>query len=293
MTEQPAFVAALLERCHFPDEHQLNCAVSGGADSMALLVLATATGANVHAVHVDHGLRRESSREAQLVEAAAVRFGATFEAVAVDIEVGPNLEARARCARYAALPDSVLTGHTADDQAETVLLGLLRGSAWTGMSGMDPSGRPLLSLRRSETVGLCLDLGLEVVDDPSNRDLAYRRNRIRHELLPLLTDIGERDPVPVITRQAQLFGQGGEVIAERAEELDVTDADSLASAPEIVAREAVRQWLWAGTKGDYPPDLATVDRVLQVARLEIGATEVGRGWRVDRSNKRLRLTPPH
>lgn len=288
-----AHVSALLERCTFGAPGPVTCAVSGGADSLALLVLATRWGHDVCAVHIDHGLRAESRSEADVVAAAAARFGADFEALAVDVEPGPNLESRARAARYGALPGGVLTGHTADDQAETVLLALLRGSSWHGLGGMEPSAhRPVLALRRAETHGLCAALGLVPVDDPSNADPTHRRNQVRHELLPMLTEIGERDPVPIIVRQAELLRQGGEIIAAAAAGLDPTDARAVAAADVIVAREGVRVWLWNGCGRDHPPDLATVDRVRAVAALEATGTDVGRGWRVERSQQRLRLVPP-
>ncbi|MHB1854368.1 MAG: ATP-binding protein, partial [Acidimicrobiales bacterium] len=98
--------------------------MSGGADSLALLVLAVATGRAVTAFHVDHGLRPGSAAEADRVAAAAAGLGAGFRALSVEVEPGPNLEARARAARRAVLPPDASTGHTADDQAETVLLNL-------------------------------------------------------------------------------------------------------------------------------------------------------------------------
>ncbi|MEM7287533.1 MAG: tRNA lysidine(34) synthetase TilS [Actinomycetota bacterium] len=291
--EHAAFVADLLDRCNFGSDPTVCCAVSGGPDSIALMILARASGAEVRAVHVDHGLRPESAADTEVVAAAATRFGARWESVAVDVEPGPNLEARARSARYAALPAGVATGHTADDQAETMLLALIRGSAWEGLGAMTPSPRrPLLGLRRSETHELCARLGVATVEDPSNTDPTHRRNRVRHELLPLLDDIAERDLVSVLVRQAELFRQGGAVIEAAAVSLDPLDARGLADAPEILARSAVRRWLWAETGWDHPPDLAAVDRVLAVARLDAEATDVGRGWRVRRSAQRLHLEPP-
>ncbi|HEY2435791.1 MAG TPA: ATP-binding protein, partial [Solirubrobacteraceae bacterium] len=108
----------LLPRATFPSAGtEVTCAVSGGADSLALLVLACAAGCRVTAVHVDHGLRPGSAAEADVVAAAALRFGADFRAEKAHVDAGPNLEARARRARFALLPPEVLTGHTADDQA--------------------------------------------------------------------------------------------------------------------------------------------------------------------------------
>src|SRR5690606_34240525 len=139
--------------CSFPPAGTpVACAVSGGADSLALLVLAVDAGCRVTAVHVDHGLRSGSAAEAEVVAAAARRFGADFRAEAVSVAPGPNLEARARAARYGVLPPDVLTGHTADDQAEAVLLHLLRGAGLAGLSTMAArTDRPLLGLRRADT----------------------------------------------------------------------------------------------------------------------------------------------
>ena len=144
-------IAGLLARCSFPGAGTpVTCAVSGGPDSLALLALAAEAGCSVTAVHVDHGLRPGSDREADMVARAAERFGAGFAAVTAIVEPGPNLEARARAARYAALPADALLGHTADDLAETVLLNLLRGAALDGLAGFDPGRRPIRRLRRSQ-----------------------------------------------------------------------------------------------------------------------------------------------
>ena len=142
----PDLIGDLLPRCTFPPAGSaLACAVSGGPDSMALMVLASAAGCVVTAHHVDHGLRPESTAEAAVVAEAATRLGAAFVAERVEIGTGPNQEARARAARFGVLPRGVATGHTMDDQAETILLNLLRGSGSDGLAGMEPGPRhPLL-----------------------------------------------------------------------------------------------------------------------------------------------------
>ena len=288
-------VAPLLERCTFaPSGTSVTCAVSGGADSLALLVLAVAAGLEVTAVHVDHGLRTGSHREADAVAAAANHFGATFRAVRVDVADGPNLEARARQARYGALPADVLTGHTAEDQAETVLLNLLRGAGPTGLAGMRSGHRrPILALRRAETEALCVDLGLDPFVDPSNVDDRFRRNRVRHELLPLLADLADRDPVPVLTRQADLFADVDDLITDLAATVDPTDTAALAAVRPVVAGAALRAWLLAAGVGDgHPVDGASVARLLDVVHHRSVATEVTGGWRVARNRGRLRIEPP-
>ncbi|MGE0877817.1 MAG: tRNA lysidine(34) synthetase TilS [Acidimicrobiia bacterium] len=266
----------------------VTCAVSGGADSLALLVLAVASGCVVTAVHVDHGLRTGSGAEADVVAAAAARFGARFRSERVHVGPGPNLEARARAARYAVLPTDVLTGHTADDQAETLLLNLLRGSGLDGAAAMRTDRHPLLGLRRRETHALCEALGLEPVNDPTNDDRSLRRNRVRHDLVPLLDAIAERDVSALLAREAALIRDDVALLDDLASVLDPTDAKALAGAPVALARRAVRRWL----ADPYPPDADAVERVLAVARGDVIATEVSGGRRVSRSRSRLYLTQP-
>ncbi|MEO8264998.1 MAG: tRNA lysidine(34) synthetase TilS [Ilumatobacteraceae bacterium] len=277
----------LLAKCTFPPPGtQVTCAVSGGADSMTLMVLAVAAGCTVTAVHVDHGLRIGSESEAEIVSAAAARFGAMFRGETVDVPLGANLEARARQARYAVLPDDVMTGHTADDQAETMLINLMRGASTTGLAAMRPGPRrPILALRRASTARFCRAQGITVVDDPSNCDPAFLRNRVRHELLPLMNDLSLRDLVPVLTRQAGLLRDDGDLLDQLAEAIDPTSAKQLAAAPIPLARRAVRRWLTT----DHPPDAATVERVLRVAGGQASGCDIGGGRRVERSRQRLRL----
>jgi tRNA(Ile)-lysidine synthase len=300
----------LLRRCTFPPAGSaLTCAVSGGPDSMALLVLATLAGCSVRAVHVDHGLREGSAAEAEIVARAAARLGAEFRAERVHVEPGPNLEARARAARFSVLPPDVATGHTMDDQAETVLCNLLRGTGLDGLAGMKAGHRhPLLGIRRSEARALCEASGLRWVEDPSNEDPRYLRNRVRHELLPLCADVAGRDPVPLLARLATLAACDAELLDALASEVvpDPSNAADLARVAEPLAGRAVRQWLRSlgatpvaggrpsATKGPdrHPPSLAEVRRVLAVASGAAVATELAGGWRVRRSKGRLIAAAP-
>ena len=276
-------------RCSFPGAGTpLACAVSGGADSLALLVLAVAAGCDAVAHHVDHGLRKDSDQDASVVNEVAAGLGVEVVVHRVTVAAGPNLEARARSARLGALPPGAATGHTADDQAETVLLNLLRGAATDGLAAMRPGPRhPILGLRRAETHGLCSQLGLRPVEDPTNSDPAYLRNRIRHELLPMLCELADRDVVPILARQARLLADDAALLRELAAALDPTDAKAIANAPAPLGRRALREWLRRG----HPPDLATVDRVLSVAAGEALAADIGSGRSVRRSRGRLRLEP--
>ena len=284
------FVAELLSRCTFPPENShVDCAVSGGADSVALLVLACAANLNVTAWHVDHSLRENSHVEAELVAQLATQLRAQFESRTVTVEQGANTEARAREARYGVLPAGVMTGHTANDQAETILINLLRGSGTRGLAGMQPTTqRPLLQLRRSETKALCDALGISVFNDPTNDDERFQRNRIRHEVLPLLESLAKRDLVPVLTRQADLLRDDDDLLNELAGALDPSDAVALANAPIALSRRAIRSWL----TNPLVPDSATVERVLEVARGNTLACDIGLGRQVRRSQQRLRITEP-
>ena len=282
-----ALVAGLLARCTFPDPGtDVSCAVSGGPDSMALLVLAATHGLRVTAVHVDHSIRPGSAGDAALIAPVAAGVCATLVTHTVTVESGPNLEARARTARYAVLPDGAMTGHTADDQAETVLINLLRGSGSAGLAAMEPGPRrPLLALRREETHALCRELGIVTVTDETNDDPAHQRNRVRHELIPLLASVSRRDPVPLLVRTADVLRDDDALLDELASHIDVTDAMALAAAPLPLARRAVRMWL----ADPYPPDLATVERVLEVARGRVPGCDIGGNRQIRRSKQQMSI----
>lgn len=181
-------------------------ACSGGADSLALLSATVdeghRTGWHVAGVTVDHGLQEDSAAHADRVVVQMAEVGAD-QTVAVRVTVdaaGLGPEAAARQARYAVLDEivprldaaAVLLGHTRDDQAETVLLGLARGSGGRSMAGMrrafDAYRRPLLDVSRTDTLTACQVLGLEPWEDPHNTDPAYLRVRVRRRVLPVLED---------------------------------------------------------------------------------------------------------
>lgn len=304
-----ALAGELLTRCRFPatSKGPVALAVSGGPDSTALMILARSFGLEGVVVHVDHGLRDGSEREAGVVAKSAQALGFAFESRRVEVLDGPDLEARARRARYEALPPTVLTGHTMDDQAETVLLNVLRGSATDGLRGMRyelarATGgrviRPLLGLRRSETELLCQLWGLEVVTDPSNRDPRFRRNRVRYEGLPLLSDIAGRDVVPVLARQAEIIDSEVELLDAWAERLDAASVSDLLGAPLPVARRAMRLWLRRAPRGgqdqgeQHPPSSAELERVMEVVCGRRRACQITGGLSVRRRQGRLFLSGP-
>lgn len=283
-------VRELLDRCSLPEPGvAVTCAVSGGADSTALLALAIARGLDVDVVHVDHGLREESGGDAAHVMALARHWGVPGRVVTATVAPGGDLEQRARAARHAALPAGSLFGHTADDQAETVLLRLLRGTGPGGLAAMRPEAHPLLGLRRVDTHALCGHLGVHPRHDPMNRDPRFRRNRVRAEVLPLLDDVAERDVVPLLVRLAQLAAEQADLIDHLAATVDPTDVAALREVPAPVAAAAMRRWWQLETGGAPPPDRAAIERMRDVVAGGRRGCDVTGGWSLRRSAGRLRL----
>lgn len=179
-------------------------ACSGGPDSVALAHLAIGLAragrlGPVTICHVDHQLRAGAAADLEVVRAHAARWGAPFVAVAVDVDrLTGSLEAAARDARYLALgrvadergAATILVAHTQSDQAETVLMRLLRGTGLAGLAGIPARrgriARPLLGASRDDVAAYCARHALEVADDPMNRDPRHLRARVRHQILPLL-----------------------------------------------------------------------------------------------------------
>ena len=184
--------------------------------------------------------------------------------------------------------DALVLAHTAEDQAETLLVNLLRGAGPAGLAAMRPGPpHPLLGLRRAETAALCRLLGLQPVVDPSNDDPRFVRNRIRHEVLPLLADVSGRDPVPLLARTADHTRAVADDLDALAAALDPTDCRALRAAVPSVAAAALRRWL--RDERGHPPSTAELARVLDVVRNEAAAAELAGARRVSRSGGRLRL----
>ena len=282
--------AELLARCDFAEDDELALGVSGGADSTAMALLAAEAGRLFTIWHVHHGLRPAADTEAEMVEKLASSLGVPFELRRLDLVDGPDLEARARAARYPVLPPDVCVAHTADDRAETVLLNLLRGAGLAGVATpFSRVRRPILRLRRAETSALCEFAGVSTVDDPMNHDQRFARVVVRKQVLPAAADALGRDPVPLLNRHADLVADALVVIQDAAAALDPTDTAALRVAPRAVASEALRQWLMAETGTPLAVDAASIDRVMAVVDGTHRATEVQGGIRVSRTSGHLRL----
>nr|WP_232661859.1 tRNA lysidine(34) synthetase TilS [Pseudonocardia sp. TRM90224] len=236
-------------------------ACSGGADSLALAAAAVSAGLRVHAAVVDHGLQPGSARQAAITSDALVGLGVVSAVHAIKVDGPGGPEAAARRGRYAALraarphPDSpVLLGHTLDDQAETVLLGLGRGSGPRSIAGMrewdEPWLRPLLGVPRRVTVAACAELGLTAWQDPHNTDPRFTRVRLRHEVLPLMEDVLAGGVAAALARTAAQLREDADALdAIAAERLDeAVDGNTVLLAPLVgvpaaVRRRVLRLWL--------------------------------------------------
>lgn len=247
-------------------------ACSGGADSLALLAATVFESRErpwrVVAVTVDHGLQEGSAQHAQHVVAQMAALGAD-ETVSVRVRVegdGRGPEAAAREARYAVLDELaqrfdaavVLLGHTLDDQAETVLLGLARGSGGRSLAGMRRGHghylRPLLDLRRAQTEAACRAEGIEFWQDPHNRDPRFLRARVRHDVLPVL----ERELGPGV---AETLARTADSLRTDMQALDDLAYDAL-QRPDALAVATLRA-----------QPAAVRRRVLRLAALRAGATD--------------------
>ena len=241
-------------------------ALSGGPDSLALTAVAADMRPST-ALIVDHGLQLDSASVAETARQAAVDLGcadARVLRVVVGRRGGP--EAAARAARYEALKEAsdgapVLLGHTLDDQAETVLLGLGRGSGARSLAGMRPHQppwcRPLLGLRRAVTHAACDELGLTPWRDPHNVDPAYTRSRLRTEVLPLLEDVLGGGVAEALARTAAGLREDCDALDDLAgASLDAALTDralevrGVAGLPDALRRRVIRGWLLAAGATD-------------------------------------------
>lgn len=254
------------------------CGVSGGGDSLALAAACVHAGLAVTTVTVDHGLQDGSAQVADDAARTCTELGATARTVRVQV-TGAG-EAGARAARYRALGECadgrpVLVAHTADDDAEGLLLALARGSGTGSLAGLREVsdehpvvaagagwlGRPLLHARRADTVGSCAELGLAVWHDPHNTSSEVLRSRVRHELLPLAREILGAHVGDALARSARMLREDADLLDGQARRL-LGDApgdpgvggagslpvDAVAGCPAPVRRRVLRQWLgpWVG-----------------------------------------------
>ncbi|MGV0835634.1 tRNA lysidine(34) synthetase TilS [Mycolicibacterium thermoresistibile] len=254
------------ERTWAGTEERWCVALSGGADSLALTAVAAPVRPTT-ALIVDHGLQPGSADVAETARVQALKLGCVAaEVIRVQVGTAGGPEAAARTARYQALTAAradapVLLGHTLDDQAETVLLGLGRGSGPRSIAGMRPYDppwyRPLLQVRRSVTVAACAELGITPWQDPHNVDPRFTRSRVRGEVLPMLEEVLGGGVAEALARTATALREDTDTLdALAARELRraVTDDPStggldtgvLRGLPAAIRRRVIRSWLLDG-----------------------------------------------
>jgi tRNA(Ile)-lysidine synthase len=275
--------ALAADRGAHPDRPRVLVACSGGADSLALAAAtafeAPRAGYSAGLITIDHAVQPGSAVQAARVAALGYELGFDpVQTVRVHVGAAGGPEAAARTARYAALSATaaaldarVLLGHTLDDQAETVLLGLGRGSGPRSIAGMRAADgcylRPLLAVRRSTTRDACTAVGLQPWCDPHNEDAAFQRVRIRRDVLPLLEDVLQGGVAQALARTAAMLRVDVDAldaltdpvvaatVARAVSEvrapdanggLDELDVRALAALPEAVRTRLLRQWAGAG-----------------------------------------------
>lgn len=310
---------------------------SGGKDSLALLLvfreLRRLGVCRLTAVHVDHGLRPDSAEDARGAMRVAEELGVTCVLKTAQVNLrqafpGQSVEDIARRFRYQSLAqvlsdvggDAIAVGHHRQDQAETVMLHLLRGSGLSGLKGMVPDGllpvsssptenmepdtlvrviRPFLHEDPSLLLEIVQRSGLGVFEDPSNVEPSFRRNRLRHELLPLMEDIAPGAAsqlvslADIVHEDDLALDDIAHALLERSLDGEALLWDYLQNAPQGLQRRVVRHWLLHfGKVSDLSLD--RVDAVVQLGvRREGGKrVEIGEGWQVRFAKGRLEIVRP-
>jgi tRNA(Ile)-lysidine synthase len=275
----------------FDDAQHWCVALSGGPDSLALTAVAAPVRPTT-ALIVDHGLQSGSAAVAETARAQAMELGCVAARVLrVGVGTAGGPEAAARTARYSALQAArdgapVLLAHTLDDQAETVLLGLGRGSGARSIAGMRPADppwfRPLLDVRRRVTGQVCSELGLTAWDDPHNGDRRFTRVRLRTEVLPLLEDVLGGGVAEALARTATALREDTDALdgmaldaLGRASSAGGLEVAAIADFPDALRRRGIRAWLLAGGATDLTDrQIRSVDALVTAWRGQ-GGVAVG------------------
>ncbi len=290
-------------------------AVSGGADSLALAYAlsleAPKLAVRIEGVTVDHQLQSQSSVQAEKVVAALSKMGIQkTHVIKVDVDITDGLEASARRARYEALDTCaektgavfIFLGHTRDDQSESVLLGLARGSGARSLSAMAARNgkylRPLLSITREETLAVCAEAQLNPWDDPHNADKTFTRVRVRHEVIPNLEKNLGPGIAAALARTAALLRDDADALDQLAESefssheplsLDVSRLEKL---PKAIRTRVLRMAIYAA---GAPSGSLSADHISPIEALITdwsgqGPSDLPGGVRVSRISGRLSLS---
>lgn len=227
---------------------RLTIGLSGGPDSLALCAATAAEGLPAQVLCVDHGLQPGSAEVSRAALRRAREWGLDGRIATLELSPGPNMEARARRDRYQALAEAAAGGeiwvaHTAEDNAETLLLGALRGNP-AGMSvRRGRLVRPLLGLRRADTEGACRELDVQWWQDPHNGDPAYRRVALRQRVLPVLAEITGGDPIPALAATAAKIAEDDAFLLDATPDATQLSCEDIAELAPALRRRALADWL--------------------------------------------------
>jgi tRNA(Ile)-lysidine synthase len=308
-------VRSELEQCSAGEKIIVAC--SGGADSLAMsyaiALEASKLALEVIGVTIDHRLQDGSRAQAEKVVEQLAGFGINnCEIVTVEVNLTDGMEASARRARYEGLQASaekfgasrIFLGHTRDDQAESVLLGLARGSGARSLSAMAKNNgmysRPLLGITREETVEACSEVGLQPWNDPHNLDEAYLRVRVRRTILPILEDSLGPGVSRALARSADLLRDDADALDEWAArefaQMDPTslDASYLEKLPKAVRTRVIRLAIYAAgaPQGSISADHVGAIEALVTSWHGQGVSSLPGGVKVERLSGRLSLLAP-
>ena len=289
-------------------------AVSGGADSLALAYAlsleAPKLAIQLHAVTIDHQLQAASCAQATITVQQMKSLGIETTIEKVTVTMIDGLEASARKARYSAFDNvgdrfnamAIFLGHTRDDQAETVLLGLARGSGTRSLSGMAPHQgrfiRPLLSITRAQTENLCSEVGLTIWNDPHNVDPQFARVRVRTQAMPSLEKTIGPGIAEALARSAELLRHDADALDEWAhrevihQDLADLECEHLASLPRAIRSRIIRTAIYAAgaPAGSVSAEHVSVVEALIMAWSGQGAAHLPGGVKVERFSGRLSLS---
>lgn len=268
----PENLDAIASKVKFP-EGELHLAVSGGADSAAMVALASYLKRYATLHHVNHGLREASKAEEDIVRNLGSKFGFKVHVYNVNMEGTSEEEAREKRMEHL---KGKLTAHSKNDRVETMLYNMMRGAGSRGMSSMN--GKPLIDVTTEELDQVCAFYNLQLCVDETNFTNQYTRNRVRYELIPLMEDISSRNVVEVLNRNANTLAKESEFLDKLASKVNISDCKAAQKEDDVILTRAVKLWLEANVSHNISQQ--NIESVVQVIRgVTVGTQVCGRDIR--------------
>lgn len=272
----------IAEKAVLPEGH-LNLAVSGGADSVALMCIVYHLGRTASVHHVNHGIRDASNDEAKIVQELAENF--QFDFFLYETTIGfQNMEENARQARQDFLPEDVLTAHSFEDKVETVIMNFMRGATSKGFSPM--TDKPLINITANELDSIVVYYDVSPCVDSTNFTQEHVRNRVRHELIPLMTDISGTNIAKPIIRNSQIALEESEYLDQIASKIDITQCKTAKTENIVILRRATRMWIEENISHKYSE--VNITNLVSVVQGETLGTQIA-GKTIRRQNNQLHI----